>query len=120
MDGDERMTLCTTVLGREIRCETTELDDGIHVLLMGGQRSHIGAVSVCDPGGNPETMTFPGHKEQYVTVPWARAISQAAEARCCVVCGIHYDGATAQDISAIMDAVQQLLNRLLSAMGQQK
>lgn len=120
MDGDGRMTLYTTVLGREIRCDATRLDEGIHVLLTGGHKSHIGAVSVCDPGKEPETMTMPGHKEQYVTAPWSKAISNAANARCCVVCGIHYDNATPQELAAIMDAVGQLLNQLIAALDPQE
>lgn len=113
------MTLAETVLGREIRCQVTVLDQGLHVLLTGGHKSHIGAVSVCDPGSDPETMSFPGHKEQYVTIPWAKALAQAAGVRCCVVCGIHYDSATPQDIAEIMEAVQGLFNRLLAAISAQ-
>lgn len=119
MDGDGPMTLTETVLGREIRCAVTVLDQGLHVLLTGGHRGHIGAVSVCDPGMEPETMTFPGHKEQYVTIPWSTALASAAGVRCCVVCGIHYDSATPQEITEIMEAVQKLLDRLLAFISAQ-
>lgn len=114
MGRDAAMTLTTTILGRPIVCTVTPLDDGIHVLLTGGDKGHIGAVSVCDPGADPETMTLPGHKEQYLTAPWAKAIADAANQRCCTVCGIHYDNATPQQIGAVMEGCDGLLSQLLT------
>ena len=112
MDGDAAMTLKQTILDRPVTCTVTALDDGIHVLLTGGDKGHIGAVSVCDPDQAPETMTFPGHKEQFITVPWSKAIADAARQRCCVVCGIHYDGASPEDIQCIMEETDRLLRRI--------
>lgn len=116
MDGDVAMTWERIVLGRPVICAVTPLDDGIHVLLTGGDKGHIGAVSVCDPGSEPETMTFPGHKEQYITVPWSKAIAIAARQRSCVVCGIHYDGAAPEDIRTIMAEMDRLLQEVLAVL----
>lgn len=114
MDGDAVMTWQQTILDRPVTCTATILDDGIHVLLAGGDKGHIGAVSVCDPGASPATMTMPGHKEQYITAPWAKAIADAAGQRCCTVCGIHYDHATPQQIEAVMERCDALLSQLLA------
>ena len=111
------MTWERIILDRPVTCTVTALDDGIHVLLTGGDKGHIGAVSVCDPGSEPETMTFPGHKEQYITVPWAKAISDAARQRSCVVCGIHYDGASPEHIKTIMAEADRLLQQILAAIS---
>ncbi len=108
------MTLEQTILNRPVVCTVTALDDGIHVLLTGGDKRHIGAVSVCDPDQVPKTMTFPGHKEQFITVPWSKIIANAARQRCCVVCGIHYDSASPEDIQCIMEETDQLLRRILN------
>lgn len=108
------MTLQETLLGRPLTCTITRLDDGIHVLFTGGDLSHIGAVSVCDPGSAAQTLTMPGHKEQYISAPWAKAIADASGLRCCVVCGIHYDGASPEQINAVMDAADRILMQLLS------
>ncbi len=45
--GEEglRLRLCRTVLGRPIQVWALPLDDGLHVLLTGGDLSHVGAVS---------------------------------------------------------------------------
>lgn len=114
MDGDAGMKWELTILNRPVNCTVTPLDDGIHVLLTGGDKGHIGAVSVCDPDQAPETMTFPGHKEQYITEPWAKTIANAAHQRCCVVCGIHYDGASPDEIQHIMKETDQLLRHILT------
>ena len=116
MDRDAAMTLEETILNRRVTCTVTRLDEGIHVLLTGGDKGHIGAVSVCDPDAQPETMTFPGHKEQYITIPWSQAIANAAHQRSCVVCGIHYDDATPEDIEAIMACTDRLLRQVLAAL----
>lgn len=113
MDGDAGMKWELTILNRPVICTVTPLDDGIHVLLTGGDKGHIGAVSVCDPDQAPETIRFPWHKEQYITEPWAKTIANAAQQRCCVVCGIHYDGASPEDIRCILSETDQLLRQIL-------
>lgn len=113
MDRDAPMKWSQTILSRPVVCTVTPLDDGIHVLLTGGDKSHVGAVSVCDPGQLPETMTFPGHKEQYITVHWSETIAAAAQQRCCVVCGIHYDHATPAEIETIMAKTGEMLQQVL-------
>ena len=40
------MTFACRVLDRQIRAELSLLDDGLSVLLAGGDKSHIGAVSM--------------------------------------------------------------------------
>ena len=91
MDGDGHMIELERLLfGCPICCRATRLDSGIHVLLTGGGRSHIGAVSVAEPDGKTETNVFPGHKDQFVSEPWAKALAAKIGQRACVVCGIHY------------------------------
>jgi hypothetical protein len=99
-----------------IRCTVTTLDSGIHVLLTGGSRSHIGAVSVAQPGQPVDTMIFPGHKDQFISEPWAKKLSEATGQRVCVVCGIHYDDATKAQIAAILDETERLLQTVSQAL----
>lgn len=110
------MIFSKNLLGKPLTCTVTRLDEGIHILLVGGDRSHIGAVSICEPGGTPETILRAGHKEPYISTPWSQTISQATGSCCTVACGIHYDNATAAQIAEIMEAVRVLLDTVLSAM----
>lgn len=107
------MRLKTEYLGYPIECRTDFLDDGLHVLLTGGCRTHIGALSVAEPDGSSRTMTFPGHKDQFVSKPWAEQLARKAETRVCVVCGIHYDHATRDEIQGILHKTDELLAQLL-------
>lgn len=105
------------LFGYPIRCQVTELDSGVHVLLTGGCRSHIGAVSIAQPGEETETRVFPGHKDQFVSEPWAAALSERSGQRVCVVCGIHYDDASREQIEEILRCTQRLLRRTLEAIA---
>jgi hypothetical protein len=121
MDGDGAMMEKTLWLfGYPIRCTVTTLDSGIHVLLTGGSRSHIGAVSVAQPKAPVDTMVFPGHKDQFLSEPWAKRLSEATGQRVCVVCGIHYDDATKAQISAILEEAERLLTALIEALTSTK
>ena len=48
MDGDMTV-LERPLLGYALRAEARRLDQGVHVLLTGGCRTHIGAVSTAEP-----------------------------------------------------------------------
>lgn len=117
MDGDERMMEYSEMLfGYPIRCSAERLDSGVHVLLTGGCRSHIGAVSIAEPGKAPVTTVFPGHKDQFISEPWAKALAEKIGQRACVVCGIHYDNAAGEQIEAVMQCADALLAQLLQTL----
>ena len=101
------------LFGYPIRCSVTRLDSGVHVLLTGGCWSHIGAVSVAEPGQRAETKVFPGHKDQFISAPWAERLAEQTSQRACVVCGIHYDGATKEQIGEILRQTDRMLEALL-------
>lgn len=74
------MTFACRVLDRQIRAELSLLDDGLSVLLAGGDKSHIGAVSVAEPDGRTQTVDFPGHREREVAKQWAAVLARSAAA----------------------------------------
>ncbi|MGN0983946.1 MAG: hypothetical protein ACI4OI_03810 [Gemmiger sp.] len=98
-----------TLFGHSIRMALTPLDDGLHVLLEGGQRGHVGAVALAREGAVLATAVSPGHKEQAVAERWAAALSRAAGVPAAVACGIHYDNATRAQIEAILRLCEELL-----------
>ena len=116
MDGNAGLILLErTVCGRPLRAEIRRLDEGIHVLLTGGDKSHIGAVSWAEPGEEVRTQVFPGHRDDVLSEPWAESIALAAGQRTLVVCGIHYDNASREDIAEIVRTAGKLLQELLPA-----
>ena len=114
MDRNVTISLEEQLFGFPIRCTATRLDEGLHVLITGGIKTHIGAVSTCRPVEEPETKYFPGHKDQFVSAPWAKALAEKLSEPACVVCGIHYDNITKEQIAEIMAVTDKLLNELLN------
>ena len=114
MDRNVTITLEEQVFSYPIRCSATLLNEGLHVLITGGIKTHIGAISTCHPGEEPETSFFPGHKDQFVSGPWANALANKLNEPVCVVCGIHYDDISKEQITKIMTVTDQLRDALLN------
>lgn len=114
---ERTVSLQEVLFGYPITCQATVLDDGLSILLTGGSRTHVGAVSICRTGEVPDTCCFPGHKDHVLSEAWAKALSERHEGTICVACGIHYDHATGQQIQEILAAADRLLARLLAALS---
>jgi beta-phosphoglucomutase len=99
----------------DISYRTEYTESGIQVLLTGGDRPHIGAVSVIGPDTELCSITFPGHKETVISEKWARTIygQIKPEQPVVVSVGIHYDGITKQEIDRVLEKTDELLARLL-------
>lgn len=105
------LCLKTELMGYTIEARCSVLDVGIHVLLIGGCRTHVGAVSYAFPGQQVQTIQFPTHREGIVSECWAKRLCQQFQTPVVVNCGIHYDNVTRDDIQEIVNATQVLLNQ---------
>lgn len=108
------------LLGSPIRMQFTPLDHGIHILLTGGQCSHVGAVALAENGRLIAGASFPRHREQQVADLWATALSAEAQTPVTVACGIHYDDATPAQIREILRQCDTLLAQTRQALQKQK
>ena len=79
-----------------------------------GGCSHLGAVTVAG-AGILHTTVFPGHKEQFLTEPLAKAISETCNRNCCVTAGVHLDNITPPQIDLILTQHKTLLPQLTDA-----
>lgn len=102
------------LFGYEISARALTLDEGISVLICGGCKSHIGAVSIAGPEGIISSVELPGHREGEVSEKWAAVISKATGEQCCVQAGIHYDNATCSQINEIQAVLEQMLGEFIS------
>lgn len=105
--------LCEMVRQAPIWCEVTFLDDGIQVLLAGGDSAHVGSVTIANPDGMAQTVFLPNHKDQIIGEKWAKALAAKYRRNTAVTCGIHYDNATADEISEIIQTTDKMLLELL-------
>lgn len=106
------MILEKTVLGYPIRAEITKLDDGWEVGILGGCKTHVGAVTLALPDGAVQTVERPEHKDGLISARWAAELAAHLNAPVCVRCGIHYDNAAKEQLAVIMAACEELLREV--------
>ncbi len=94
----------------------------IIVYIGGGDRPHLGAISVAGLGGNPLSFSVPGHMDYVISSESAKRISDACGSGCVVVCGIHVDNAAPDEIESLIansrKCVGMLLETLRAASGE--
>jgi hypothetical protein len=100
-------------LGYPVFCEVLLLDDGVQALIFGGCMTHIGSVSIAEPGRTPDSTRFPGHKDYLIGDKWAQTLSAKLNVRTVAVCGIHYDNPAAEGIREITSLAERMLSEVL-------
>lgn len=108
-----RFELHRSYRGRDITALVLQTESGVSVTLYGGDRPHIGAVGVADPGGKRTVTEFPGHKEGVVCEKWTTALVAASYLPAVVTAGIHYDGLDKAGIEAVLALTDELLAEAL-------
>ena len=114
------MKLERTVLGYPLWAEINKLDSGWDIGIYGGCSTHIGAVTLAEPDGRAQTLERPHHKDSFVSVRWAKKISGLTQEPVCVRCGIHYDGAKKEQLSAIIAECDEMLQELVAVLRTSK
>jgi len=93
--------------------------DDLCVLVTGGDSPHIGSVSISQPRpslGHPwrssattSTFNFPGHMDDAVGNRFAAELATRLKKKVVVLCGIHIDHITQDEISLIKEMAEELL-----------
>ena len=109
----EQFLMQRDLFGRPIAVQVTHLDSGLHVLLVGGDSTHVGSVSMADGGKLLCSYAFPTHREQVISDKWAICISAECQCAVTVACGIHYNNAAKHQIVTILRLTDDLLQELL-------
>ena len=100
-------------LGRTIVASAILFPEGVHISIYGGDRPHIGAVTVISLEGKEETTLFPTHRDDIVTHRWGKRLKQIGFLPAVVEAGIHYDGLTKEGVESVIRATDLLLERLI-------
>jgi hypothetical protein len=93
------------------------------VTLAGGDREHIGAVALSQPGpqGHPAVATsvlaLPGHREEDLARRIAAQVSAQTGAVVCVACGIHLEAIRPEELAQVLELSEALLQALLEHLG---
>lgn len=134
-EGRGRVELCMTV---------QRLGADYSVSLFGGE-AHVGAVALALPQANPlaghgaghnvchnvcvvantdgaesvstAVLVVPGHREDELAQHVARTLAAALHCRVSVVCGIHYDRISREEIALVLALADSLTQRALHALS---
>jgi len=96
-----------------ITAEVTKLDEGMHILLTGGSKTHIGAICYKYPQMESVTLEFPSHKEGELAKSWVSTLSEVYGGPIFVFCGIHYKLESKDEIKKILKTCDELLNEIM-------
>lgn len=117
----------TETLGIPVILEAVELGGDINISLHGGDRGHIGAVALAQPrpsladpqrtSASTSVITICGHKEDRLACSVAEQVASATNSVVAVACGIHVDKADAEQIGAIGESVEHLVEELLASLA---
>ena len=89
------------------------LDNGIILIVGGGEVSHIGSIVLTEVGKTSQIITRSGHKEEKIAKDFAEKLCLKKKMPVLCVCGIHIDDATKEDIKILESNTQKLLKKFL-------
>jgi len=89
------------------------LDNGIILIVGGGQVSHVGSIVLAEPGQKTQVITRSGHKEEKIARDFAEKLCVKRKIPVLCVCGIHIDDATKEDIKILGSNAEKLLKKVL-------
>jgi hypothetical protein len=103
------------------------LGPDICVIVTGGQRPHIGAVSMSvarrslrgdgTVAASTSNLTLTGHKDDVVARELSETLTLQTGQNVVVICGIHIDQITAQEIETVRKLVRESVPKILSEIG---
>lgn len=108
-EGNEKVTL-----------RALEMGDGFVVMIFNEGGAHIGAVALGD--FDPETsrasvslMTRRGHKDDKVAYDVAYKLARFKRKPVCVICGLHIDNMTTEQMEQLLQNVAKATERVLES-----
>jgi hypothetical protein len=86
------------------------------IFVGGGERPHVGSLSIAAAEGAPISLSVPGHKDYIVSDGWARRVSMETGKACVVVAGLHVDNGKESDIGMLLKNSEKCLDLLIGMM----
>jgi uncharacterized protein YqfB (UPF0267 family) len=99
-------------LGYKIRAKIEYLDKGVYILLIGGSKTHIGAIG-CKSEKEEHCYECKGHKEGELVKKWMEEIFFECNIPVSVCCGIHFDDLNRKQITEILNITDRLLKKTI-------
>ena len=83
------------------------------VIITGGEEKHIGSATLIEEKGRLQTISKQGHKDHIISERMANIIYDKIGKDLLVICGIHIDDASKEEIEILIDNTQRCVNIFL-------
>ena len=89
-----------------VRLESHKIGKDMLIVITGGEEDHIGSATLIENKGHLQTIIKKGHQDHIVSEKMANIIYDTIEKDLLVVCGIHIDDASKEEIDILVDNAQ--------------
>ena len=96
-----------------VRLQSHKVGNDRLVMITGGEKEHIGSATLIEAKGHLQTISKKGHKDHVVSERMANIIYDKTGKDLLVVCGIHIDNASKEEIDLLVDNAQTCVNIFL-------
>jgi hypothetical protein len=100
-----------------IKLNAIEMGEDLCVIVTGGDKPHLGAVTVGSNNSESNTFCFPHHKEDSVTRLLYSVITETFNKNVVVCCGIHIDNIAKEEISSVISLCSEMIMELKTIMN---
>jgi hypothetical protein len=83
------------------------------IIIKGGEEEHIGSATLIERGDYLHTISKRGHRDDIVSERMAKIIYDNIEEDILVICGIHIDDATKDEIDILVNNAQECVDIFL-------
>jgi len=96
----------------ELKMMAAGMGDDLCVMLTGGDRPHLGAVTVGSGTGDLKTFTFDRHKENIITELFSSRLKREYAGNFAVCCGIHMNNISQEEIELVIQLCRDMAEEL--------
>lgn len=111
----------------QIVAEVDRMGQDLCVRIWGGDWPHIGSVSIAEPrqsldgsgrgAATVSTYNYVSHKDYFVSNPVAEELASKLSCRVVVVCGIHYDEPSREQLEKTISLAEQIVQDISQCYG---
>ena len=96
-----------------VRLESYNIGNDMLIVITGGEEDHIGSATLIEEKDHLQTIIKKGHQDHVISEKIANIIYDTIEKDLLVVCGIHIDDASKEEIAILVDNAQSCVDIFL-------
>ena len=96
-----------------VTLKSHKIGKDILIIITGGEEDHIGSATLIEEKDHLQTMIKKGHQDHVISEKMANIIYDTIGKDLLVVCGIHIDDASKEEIDILVNNVQTCVDRFI-------